>query len=204
MSRGPGKKRLRYLVPIAAVAGGIALAVATDPGGQGAPAPTRSVSGDRPTAVGAHFAYLTAQHTNRCDLQAQEIMGYAPTQRMQGSCCQTMDERAYRQQLHKLARYRGVSEIPRDPYDISALLAQRLLRYDRTIRLDAAQRATYRRAMRISDQKGPCCCRCWRWQAFAGMAKHLIVARRWSAPQVARAIDAVEGCGGRPANAAST
>jgi hypothetical protein len=61
------------------------------------------------------------------------------------------------------------------------------------------QQATYDQAMSMSREKGPCCCHCWRWTAFRGMSKYLIVHASWSAPQVALLIDDVQGCGGKDA-----
>lgn len=108
-----------------------------------------------------------------------------------------MDEGTYRAQVDALRSYRGIRQIPRDPYDIAAGLAQQLLRYDQRIRLDAGDRATYRRAMSISRLQGPCCCRCWRWSAFRGLSRYLISQRGWRPPQLARLIDALDGCGGQ-------
>lgn len=65
-----------------------------------------------------------------------------------------MDLRAYRSQVAGLRRYVAIGEIPRDPYGISVPLAKRLLAYDRTIRLKAAQQRTYSQGMRDSREKG--------------------------------------------------
>jgi hypothetical protein len=141
------------------------------------------------------FAYLAGQHSNRCDLQAAEIMRYPATMRMQGSCCSAMDAATYRRQLQGLRPYAQIPEIPANPYDIPAPLAQRLLSY-RDIRISANAQTVYDRAMGMTHEHGPCCCRCWRWEAFEGMSRYLIARRQWRAPQLARLIDAVDGCGG--------
>jgi hypothetical protein len=142
------------------------------------------------------FAYLSGQHSNRCDLQAAEIMRYPATMRIQGSCCSPMDAVTYARQLRALRPYAQIHEIPRNPYDIPARLAQELLRY-RGIRMSTDAQTVYDRGMRMTHEHGPCCCRCWRWEAFKGMSRYLIARRHWPAPQLARLIDAVDGCGGR-------
>jgi hypothetical protein len=88
-----------------------------------------------------------------------------------------------------------VSEAPKYK-QLPLSLVRRLLRYDETISLSAAQRSIYRRAMNMCEQKGPCCCPCWRWNAFRGLSKHLLVRRRWPAARLAELVDALEGCGG--------
>jgi len=148
-------------------------------------------------APGSHarFTYLAAQRSNVCGLQAAAIMRHHG-EALQGSCCSPMDEHAYREQVRALRALPRVRAIPRDPYDVPVWLARRLLRLDARVSLTAEQRSSYRRAMRMSDQKGPCCCPCWRWNAFRGLSKLLIARRRWPAARVAELIDALEGCGG--------
>jgi hypothetical protein len=149
-----------------------------------------------PAGSHARFTYLAAQRSNQCGLQASAIGRYAKNGRLQGSCCSPMDEHAYRSQVRELRSYRHVRAVPRDPYDIPLALVRRLLRYDETISLNAPQRSIYRRAMNMSEQKGPCCCPCWRWNAFRGLTRHLLVRRRWPPARLAELVDALEGCGG--------
>ena len=150
----------------------------------------------------AGFAVLSAANTNRCDLAAAEVRWMRDGMRLQGSCCTAMDRSSYRAQLGGLRSYarreRGL--VPVNPYDVPVDLAKRLLAY-RTITLDARQQATYDRARGMSDLGGPCCCRCWRWQAFDGQARFLIARRHYSASQVAQVWDLEEGCGGRSTTA---
>lgn len=184
-----------------ALAAGVLLAV---PGGGGdqpraphGPDAATSAAGES-AAPGSHarFAYLAARRSNACGLQAEVIMRQRDGRALQGSCCSPMDEHAYREQVRGLRAFPRVREIPRDPYDVPVSLAKRLLRLDATVSLTPGQRSTYHRAMRMSDQKGPCCCPCWRWNAFRGLSKFLIVRRDWSAGRLAELIDALEGCGG--------
>lgn len=76
----------------------------------------------------------------------------------------------YVEQVTGLRRYARVPEVPADPYDVPVALAKRLLAYQRAITLTPPQRAVYDRAVRLSQEGGPCCCRCWRWHAFEGQA----------------------------------
>ena len=147
----------------------------------------------------AAFRYLVNQRSNRCGMRPAELERFPPTQHLQGSCCDPMDQSTYEWQVKAIRSYAFTAQIPRDPYDVPASLARRLLDYDKTIRLTAAQQATYDRAMRMSREKGPCCCHCWRWNAFRGMSKYLIARPHWTASRVALIIDDVEGCGGRDA-----
>ncbi len=189
-------------LPILGIALGLLIALVVVVGGSGrqhSGADTRAgaPAGDAPLAgTPASFTYLAAQNSNRCDLQPSELLRYPDSRRLQGSCCQAMDRATYEGQLRKLRAYAGVSAIPANPYDIPARLAKRLLGYQRTIKLTPAQQTTYRRAMKMSSLKGPCCCHCWRWDAFQGLSYYLIARKGWTASQVARVIDTLEGCGG--------
>lgn len=146
--------------------------------------------------ITAHFAVLSRARSNQCGLQARSIASIAKNGRLRGSCCGPMDLHRYREQLEGLRRYSAVPEVPRDPYDIPVDLAKRLISYQQTIELTRAQRAVYERAGELSDEHGPCCCRCWRWTAFEGQAKFLIVRRRFTAAQIADVWNLEDGCGG--------
>jgi hypothetical protein len=144
----------------------------------------------------ARFGYLARQHSNRCALQAEELLRRHGSEHLQGSCCSPMDEHAYVEQVRALRRHRQIGEIPRDPYDIPVALAKRLLLYQAAIRLSPRERSLYRRGMEMSREKGPCCCRCWRWTAFEGLSKYLIARHGWQPRRLARLIEALDGCGG--------
>lgn len=49
--------------------------------------------------------------------------------------------------------------------------------------------------MKMAEQHGPCCFRCWRYAAFRGQAKKLIVRRRYTTSQIAEVWDLDDGCG---------
>ncbi len=149
--------------------------------------------------VADRFAVLARADSNRCDLGAMEMRRMSDHMRQRGACCFPMDRARYAQQLRDLRPYRRSGLVPSDPYDVSVGLAKRLLRY-RSIELGAGGQAIYRRATKASSLGGPCCCPCWRWQAFKGQAKFLIARRQYSAARVAALWELEEGCGG-PANA---
>lgn len=163
-------------------------------GGDTNPAPAASEAG-RASAFDDRFAALSGAESNRCDLAAAELRQMDDGMRLQGSCCFPMDRARYEQQLRDLRRFRPRRVVPEDPYDVPVAMAKRLLAY-RAIGLDPRQQAAYKRATELSDLGGPCCCPCWRWQAFKGQAHFLLARRDWSAVEVTRLWDAEEGCGG--------
>lgn len=142
------------------------------------------------------FNYLSQQTSSSCSLQPETVLTYADEARLQGSCCSPMDLARYQAQVERLESYSDIPQIPSDPYDVPAFLAKELLGYQRDIQLTAQQQAIYDQAMSLSEEGGPCCCRCWRWYAFEGMAKYLITQRSWNAQQIAELWDLVDGCGG--------
>lgn len=127
-------------------------------------------------------------------MQTAEILSGAAAQWLQGSCWQAIDEASYQRQVRSLRRCTDDPDIPFDPYEIPGELAQRLLRYDRTVSLTADQHRTYRHAMRMGRELGPCCKR-WRWTVFRGLSKRLIVQREVGAAELAKLIEALDGCG---------
>jgi hypothetical protein len=141
------------------------------------------------------FNYLSHQTSNQCNLQASALRSYPATARLQGSCCSPMVYASYVKQIHELAGYHD-PDIPRDPYNIAVPLARKLIAYNEEILLTDAQQGIYNQAMKMADEGGPCCCHCWRWTAFEGQAKSLIVRRRYTAHQLAELWDAEDGCGG--------
>jgi hypothetical protein len=110
-----------------------------------------------------------------------------------------MNDAAYVKQRHDIRRYAAVNVVPQDPYDTSVGLAKQLTSYG-SINLTPAQQHVYNRAKPLSETKGPCCCRCWRWTAFAGQAKYLITRHHYTARQIANVWSVEEGCGGPSAS----
>jgi hypothetical protein len=143
------------------------------------------------------FATLSRRHTNKCSLASTNINALAVGGRLQGSCCRPMVFARYAQQVRGLRAYAALEEVPTDPYDISVSLARRLIDSSDSITLSPAQQATYDQAMKLSNEHGPCCCHCWRWTAFEGQAKRLILEHRFSAAKIAAIWGLEDGCGGR-------
>jgi hypothetical protein len=176
--------------------GAILLVAALAFGSSGEPAGRLTFGTRAPAGSTARFTFLATQQSNNCGLKPSGVAGRPPTMRLQGACCTAMDEAHYRAQVRGLRAYAALPEVPSDPYDISVPLAQRLLNLDQRIPLRGASQNTYTRAMAMSDEHGPCCCHCWRWEAFRGLAKYLIVERAWRPAGVARMIGLIDGCGG--------
>jgi hypothetical protein len=157
------------------------------------------VTPDRPVHAATlrqRFAILSAHHSNKCGLRPESLNSIATNGRLQGSCRTAMNFSHYVRQIRGLRQFASEPAIPRDPYDSSVRLAKRLTRFAATVRLGAAQQRSYERAMRLSDERGPCCCHCWRWTAFEGQAKYLIARRGYDGRRIAQVWDLEDGCGG--------
>lgn len=147
-------------------------------------------------ALKRRFDHLSRNGNSNCSPQFLEsIATMPPTALLQGSCCSQMDEHRYIEQVKGLRRFKEVSMIPADPYDIPAGLAQKLIPYYE-LELNETEQAAYDYAMANSNEQGPCCCRCWRWHVYGGLAKHLIRERDFTGEQVADVWDLSDGCGG--------
>jgi len=142
-----------------------------------------SASGTKPlneSILQTGFAYLSQAHTNLCALPTF-IYSMQDGSYIQGSCCSPMNFTSYVQQVNGLHNYSNIPQIPADPYNISVSLAKELLGYQ-NLTLTSMQQKVFDSAMNISS---PCCCQCWRWYAFAGQAKYLIVRYNFSASKIA-------------------
>ncbi len=141
------------------------------------------------------FTFLRAAKTNFC-AGPQVIEGKSDDERLQGSCCSKMDLHRYTEQVEGLKKYAHLAQIPQDPYDIPVSLAKELLAYQKDIQLNGEQQKIYDDAKAMSHEGGPCCCKCWRYYAFEGQAKYLIVHHGFSAEQIADVWGLEDGCGG--------
>ncbi len=115
--------------------------------------------------------------------------------RLQGSCCSPMNMHRYSEQVKGLIKYKNIKEIPPDPYDIDAKLAKRFVKYY-DLELTSDEQAKYDYAMQNSMEKGPCCCKCWRWYVYGGLAKFLIREKDFSGEQITEVWNLSDGCGG--------
>lgn len=147
-------------------------------------------------ALKTHFKYLSENGNSNCSREFMESIATMPaTKQLQGSCCSPMDEHRYLEQVKGLRNYKEIAMIPTDPYDIPAGLAQKLMPHY-SVTLTAQEQTAYDYAMENSDEKGPCCCQCWRWQVYGGLAKYLIREHGFTGEQIAKVWDFSDGCGG--------
>ncbi|AZO61836.1 hypothetical protein EOA75_17965 [Mesorhizobium sp. M1A.F.Ca.IN.022.07.1.1] len=118
-----------------------------------------------------------------------------PMSRIKGSCCSPMEMKRYTEQVKGLVKYRVIAMIPQDPYDIPAVTAQQMIHYyDRQLTADEQRRYDF--ALANSNEKGPCCCQCWRWGVYGGLAKYLIREHGFTGEQIVDVWNLSDGCGG--------
>lgn len=152
---------------------------------------SQSIAGE---TLEAKFARLSSANTNFC--AGPDILDLTDSERLQGSCCSAMDFHRYKEQIEGLKKYSNIKQIPEDPYDISKKLADELLDYQKNIQLSPEEQLIYDEAVNLSHEGGPCCCKCWRWYAFEGLAKYLITEYNFNEEQIAEIWDLEDGCGG--------
>lgn len=147
-------------------------------------------------ALAAKFEQLARAGNSSCSAGFNDSIAVLPdTARLRGSCCSAMDMHRYVEQIQGLLKYANIPEIPPDPYDIEVGLAKKLKsNYDAELTLE--QQAAYDYAMANSDEQGPCCCRCWRWYVYGGLAKLLIQKYNFTGEQVTEVWNLSDGCGG--------
>lgn len=148
-------------------------------------------------ALAATFDTLRASGNSSCSASFQQTVkdGTTGSERLRGSCCSPMDLHRYSEQVEGLKKYSDITEIPSDPYDMDAKLAQTLTAYYDTVLTPEEQQA-YDYAMANSMEKGPCCCKCWRWYVYGGLAKKLIQERGFTGEQITEIWNLSDGCGG--------
>lgn len=148
------------------------------------------------TALAARFEQLSQSGNSSCSTDFKDSISSMPDgNRIQGSCCSPMNWHRYNEQVEGLKKYKDIKEIPPDPYDIDAALAKKMLaHYDDE--LSAEEQKAYDYAMQNSDEKGPCCCKCWRWYVYGGLAKYLIQNYNFTGQQITEVWNLSDGCGG--------
>ncbi len=146
--------------------------------------------------LAAKFEHLSQNGNSSCSGDFTDSIKTMPDNaRLQGSCCSQMSYHRYSEQVEGLKKYKDIKEIPPDPYDIEAGLAKRLMsHYDDN--LTPEQQKAYDYAMKHSSEKGPCCCKCWRWFVYGGLAKVLIQEYGFIGEQVTEVWNLSDGCGG--------
>ena len=147
-------------------------------------------------ALAAKFDMLAKTGNSTCSMAFNDSIEAMPdTARLQGSCCSPMDPHRYEEQVTGLKKFKDIPEIPADPYDIPVILAKQLkVQYD--VELTTEGQAAYDFAMQNSNEKGPCCCKCWRWYVYGGLAKLLIQKYNFTGEQVVEVWNLSDGCGG--------
>jgi hypothetical protein len=151
-----------------------------------------------PDAPGSaeRFHYLSAHGNSNCSADfLASIPKMSAMERLQGSCCSPMEQARYAEQVQGLKDFSADAEIPPDPYDIPAGLAQKALQYYDLVLTPDEQKA-YDYAISNSEEQGPCCCRCWRWRVYGGLAKFLIHVKHYTCPQITQVWNLSDGCGG--------
>ncbi|MBI2674749.1 MAG: hypothetical protein HYX22_03385 [Candidatus Yanofskybacteria bacterium] len=157
---------------------------------------THNETGKVQTALAAKFDYLSQNGNSSCSASFKESIPLLPVgARLQGSCCSPMSLHRYTEQVEGLKKYSDISEIPPDPYDIEAGLAEKLLGYY-DMELTPKEQMAYDYAMENSHEKGPCCCKCWRWYVYGGLGKYLIKNYQFTGEQLTEVWNLSDGCGG--------
>ena len=152
-------------------------------------------------ALAAKFDYLSQNGNSSCSAAFKESISSLPaTARLQGSCCSPMNTHRYGEQVEGLQKFKSAAgqniiKIPDDPYDIEASLARELQGYY-DMQLTPEEQPAYDYAMANSMEKGPCCCKCWRWYVYGGLGKYLIHNYGFTGEQVTQVWNLSDGCGG--------
>lgn len=148
------------------------------------------------SSLDERFDHLSTHGNSTCSAVFTDSIATMPaTARLQGSCCAPMERQRYAEQIQGLTKYSAIAEIPPDPYDIAASVTQKAMSYYELALTPDEDRA-YQYAMENSIEKGPCCCRCWRWRVYGGLAKLLIRERRFTGEQIVEVWNLSDGCGG--------
>ncbi len=142
------------------------------------------------------FDYLSKNGNSSCSANFKDSISSMPgIDRLRGSCCSPMNLGRYKEQTEGLKKYSNIAEIPPDPYDIEVGLAKKLIaHYDDALTPD--EQKAYDFAMANSEEKGPCCCKCWRWFVYGGLGKYLIKNYHFTGQQITEVWNLSDGCGG--------
>lgn len=157
--------------------------------------PDLAIAADDPE-LAKRFKELSQNGNSTCSAKFTESIATLPAiSRIKGSCCSPMEMKRYAEQVNGLAKYRAIPMIPSDPYDIPAATAQQATAYY-DLQLAGDEQKAYDYAMTNSREKGPCCCQCWRWKVYGGIAKYLVHEHGFTGEQIVDVWDLSDGCGG--------
>jgi hypothetical protein len=147
-------------------------------------------------ALMKRFEDLSQNGNVSCSAEFEASIAKMPAEaKLKGSCCAPMDKARYIDQIKGIRKYADIPEIPPDPYDIPAEMAQKLMPYY-SLKLNDTEQAAYDFAMAHSDMRGPCCCQCWRWKVYGGLGKFLIREHQYTGHQLVDLWNIAQGCGG--------
>ena len=152
-------------------------------------------------ALAAKFDYLSKNGNSSCSGTFKDsIVPMDDNARLQGSCCSPMSVHRYSEQVEGLKEFKStpgqnIDKIPDDPYDIQARFAKELMSYY-DMELTPDEQKAYDYAMQNSSEKGPCCCKCWRWYVYGGLGKYLIKNYKFTGEQITDVWNLSDGCGG--------
>ena len=153
------------------------------------------------TALAVEFEELSQNGNSSCSGGFKDsIATMSDGARLKGSCCSPMSIHRYTEQVEGLQKFKSepsqnIAEIPDDPYDIEVGLARQLISYY-NLELTPEEQQAYDYAMLNSSEKGPCCCKCWRWYVYGGLGKYLIQNHGFTGEQVTEVWNLSDGCGG--------
>ena len=168
---------------------------------RGQPSKEQSSSHIVNEALAARFDYLSKNGNSSCSAAFRDSIASMPdSSRLEGSCCSPMSVHRYSEQVEGLEKFKSVvgqniDKIPGDPYDVEAGLAKELMSYY-DMELTPDEQKAYDYAMQNSSEKGPCCCKCWRWYVYGGLGKYLIRNYKFTGEQLTQLWDLSDGCGG--------
>lgn len=115
---------------------------------------------------------------------------------MGGQCCGAVYSVALiNKQIDGLKKFSYISDIPPNPYDIPIQQVKKMLAYDKSASLTSEQQTVLVQAAKMSNDGGPCCCKCWHWYFNEGLAKKLVVEYNFDAKQVAEFYNLSDTCG---------
>ena len=161
----------------------------------------RGIGGVTNTALATKFDDLSQNGNSSCSGGFKDsILDMSEGERLKGSCCSPMSIHRYTEQVEGLAKFKTIPEqnielIPDDPYNIETGLAQQLITYY-DLELTPQEQEAYDYAMLNSNEKGPCCCKCWRWYVYGGLGKYLIQNHNFTGEQLTELWNLSDGCGG--------
>jgi len=148
-------------------------------------------------ALAAQFDFLSKNGNTNCSQSfTNSIPSMADDAYLRGSCCSPMNWDKYKEQIEGLKKYENIPQIPKDPYNISVKLAKELSQYNKTIIPTKEEQKILDDGAMGSEEKGFCCCKCWRWDVHEGLSKFLVRNYHFTAKQISELLDLQDGCGG--------